>query len=365
MAIPLLQAAAYTTLAWVLYKYSQATVGVGVLLFSVRLWEGIGTGMNSMSDNVAREVATPQEHMSLSMWMVTTIMIGVAAGPCVCSLGLCASGEKGSVVDLKKAATPAALVSSIEIAVALVFSLAIPNTLEDLKEVPDDAPDVQEIPSTLAWNEVCAPGTIVTLCGAAFCIDSLSTLMLESSTSLILQKEYGFDVWVIGLLVGSVFGVSALAVFFAGIVSEYDIVSPTLLAGLCLMLVCCGSALLFDYGPDYQILIGDVLVYPTEGTVMSLALGLMYNVADPNAWYSIDVLNFLVTAWDGIARIFSPTLGRYVIDIYGRNTYACIQLILSVWAGTFLLIQVCVVRRLLNGDSSTEKDHTGKSSSVR
>lgn len=354
VALPLLQAMSYAILAWALYIEPKASTFIGVLLFVVRFCEGIGTGMNSISDNVAREVATSAEQISLSMWMVSTIMVGVAVGPWVSSVGLLLAGADGDSVSLYQIAAPAALVAAIEMMVAVMFSMSVPTTLDELKERGEPAVVEEDTDTSVTpmWNGMCSPRSVVIFCGAAFCIDAMAALMLESATSFILQDQYDWQVWLIGLFIGCAFNVSAAIVFGAGFVNERDLISPTKLSVLCLVFVCGGSVLLFNFGESYQILIGDVLVYPTEGTVMSLALGLMYTVADSNSWYNIENMNLLVTAWDGVTRVVSPTLSRTIIEQYGRNAYAGTQLVLSFTAGIFLFSQV---HRMMGTEPSATK----------
>lgn len=188
--------------------------------------------------------------------------------------------------------------------------------------------------------------TIVSLGTTNCLLGNLSCIAVEISSALILELEYHWEVPIIGFSIAASSFIAGLASMAIGYVVDQRIFQPNSVVIVSVVVALLGSALIFDYGVSYQILIGDVLVYPCMTSILSISVGNMFLVADTSKVYTIENLNCLYMCINACCKVVSATGARSIISLLGRTQYAGMQVYLIAVGGAVAYVQLGKVQIL-------------------
>lgn len=365
MAAPLIPVAAFLTLAWLLTINPASTPALATLFFVVRTLAGFNSGANVIANNLAREVATDAEQFTFEMITAACSMLGMSIGPVLCSIALlCGGGDLGSTT-LYQIAAPMAMNAALYGFEIPIYAITMPLCKQDLQDdvKPLQFPVLQHFPSAVTYTTESSSAlpsrtTIVCLGILIFFTGNVSCISMESGTSLLLELQYEWPVAVIGLCIAAVFGASSIVSMIIGFVIEQQLVNNMVIVVVSIIFSLGGTSLLFNYGSQFNVLIGDALVYPCVISLISVGVGNVFLVQDPRRWYNQSALNYGIMTLDACLKLFSSPFSRAVISAYGRNAYATMQLMAVSVAAFVSLVQLPKFQRLQASSFPKVEDRT-------
>ena len=196
------------------------------------------------------------------------------------------------------------------------------------------------------------------------------TCSVESVSAFLFEERYGLDPTTAGMMVGATFFAGLPAgVYFAfrhgkaakdqtGIASWND--NNTLMrraavtmsfASIFLSTWLVARLGLQRESGKFLVLIADTLMFPMGFLASGIFDGLAFQCSDDSGMYTVqNFLTFDVFLRCAVARATGPLAGRWLVDKYGQNAYAGVQLAL-----TSLGLFVCLCVPYLSVDSQGKK----------
>jgi len=160
---------------------------------------------------------------------------------------------------------------------------------------------------------------------------------IEVATSLLLEVQYSWNPEPIGYALGVVFAATALLGVMTQVVRGRLLLDYQLMMGLALASFV-GSIFFLDFsglgGPStaYMLMFADVMNFASMFQLSGFMDGLATQAAVPNSPYSLQNYIMVKNISIVLPRAFAPPIVRWVIQAFGRNTYASMQILLTLSA---------------------------------
>merc|ERR1740121_1539882 len=189
---------------------------------------------------------------------------------------------------------------------------------------------------------------------------------LEVASLMMLDSVYGWSVELAGFVLS---GLAVIATLLCGLLlvllRSGDIKEKNTFIGA----VCCsvfGAFLLFQLTPHfgpYSLLCADTLIYSTCSIAQGLSDGWAMRAAKPGSTFSNSTRMGWQVATSTLSRLIAPPLARTLVERFGRNSYAGVQLVVML-AGATTITKACYLAQAGQADSllaqKSQADSEGK-----
>lgn len=290
---------------------------------------------------------TTSEMTQMNMAMSAVTCLGVCLGPFISSLVLDIRDIHSTISEAAAPLYAMALVWAVQ---AGIFVLLVPDRLFDLQEVESSARDASSEGSKGARGEdVAGIRKWIFLHGLGFTLERAFTVSaVEAATAFIFEVEYGFGTIAIGYFIGVVFIVVTLTITLLTYLKYVGFLSEQLFMRVLPWVSVAGSILLFRLPGtgSTTILVGDCLLYTAAITCNGFMDSYAIQSATPGTTYSMENYQVARLLLIHSVRGLGPICARFIIQQFGRNTYAFAQSGLAVsslvlaWRTTSHLRQV-------------------------
>lgn len=317
------------------------------LVLGLRTVEGIMGGFCGLLTLWGLGVTTPGEMFWFSLMNIVCANVGLFLGPLLSSVVLLGSGP--AVPSREAMAAPAFLIAALWGALTVAVSALPAPQVEEVAaaaQAESAAEDAQAQgaeshegtgqsplgPTRLEQMSPKARTTIMVLAASYVGERGWTVGMLESSSSMIFEVQFGWGPQRIGWWIGIIAAGSAvLGILVVAVRRLTRTGDGTILQLLSLMGVIGGVGLFNFSGPeDLQVLFFVAANAAVNGSAF-IAGGIVESLGNrahvPGSFFTKENFTVISLALDCVARFAGTGVGRIVIDQLGRNWYAAVQLL--------------------------------------
>lgn len=340
---PMMPMFAFLVLAWMLFENVGTTSEIIAALFFARFFAGFNRGLSAFSDQLTKVGAiTQSEQATLSLLTMISVMCGLSLGPALCSAAIMIAGGYSYVATVSEAAAPVSAVSVLYAFLVLITTFTIPPKsveyeFEDAYGMYPSGEDTDADSAPVAEGPT-RPRIFLGL--AVFALCSISCTSIEVGSSLILEVQYGWSVWGLGVILTVVYCISSMFALGLHQLAESEKIRHKWLSIIGTVVAFVGCCCLCGSGAYYQILIGDLMIYPWMVCLAGLGLNNVYGAAIPGSFFSTTNLNLSTVLLNSIAKLAGAPFARALISSLGRNWYGSYQIVVVVTSGFLVSLQV-------------------------
>jgi len=312
-----------------------------VMIMGSRLAMGLVGCAGPTTRIMVQKVTPARDYMMLNVHRVCFVTLGIGGGPLFATLlkhlvGARSIGER--------AAWPMLAMSLLWAVLALMFCLVVPSSIEELVGLKSKADAGAQLQAKGGASSVATVGaTMEAVVGLRKKVWALSLVFgmeralvvaaLESSTSLILELEFGCNTADIGLMIGACFLLGAPTTVCMSVVrnSKWSCGHFSDAAVLCgLAMISLAATVLFLLGWNmWLILAADAIIFPSGYLANGIVDGFATLHAMDDTFYSRENAALFSAVLQGfVGRFLGPTMARFIADLGGRRRYAQAQMVL-------------------------------------
>jgi len=305
-------------------------------LLAARATSGAGQGMSSTLLRVTFAYTVPKHERPAQMTIFALVStLGIGLGPivaaCLRLLDFCPAGgpPRYELTGL------AQFMSS---GFALIGVIAFYPRLDDVEDFSQDSnlASLRLGPEPSYTKQTC----IVCGCILTTFLRAMVTSGVEGATSLLLETEYKFELYQIGIIIGATFLCCLPFKFMMDHIRERFTVFEWIRA-LCSMSFV-GSCLLFRRSWQ-SLVLADVLLFPSLYLSDGMLQGLMQQHALPDGkLFDQTGSTFLAMLLHSAGRFFGPWIARILLDKVNQTGYAALQIMLVV--AFWVIAEILVIK---------------------
>lgn len=306
-------------------------------LITIRILLGLGR-VAYIVQYMAYNVTTREGRTRLSILVAMAINAGMCLGPYLSAIVIHLLGGRESVPSVYSRTSAIMYVMAALWAVwALVFAISMPCHLKFAKMPrPEDAELSRDAEAQIGRFAKCTQGDRKSIVAHAlhFCMNrALASSAIEAGSALILETSFEWGSRATGFSISAVFGVTVVMCGLTLYILSLRIVKDVNCLMFFMGISCVGSLLLLNaqHGHALQLLIADILIYPSLFCANGIVDGIVTSLSVQDTWYSVE--SYLsAKSLQGIPRFIAFPLTRHIIDCCGIVSYAKLLIVFGILA---------------------------------
>lgn len=316
----------------ILASPSMSGIGKFMFLLGSRGLQGFASGAVCIISTMGIMTSSKEELVAMGLAGMICVNMGYGLGPLTTSIvSSCADKNAPSATHLAETCFTLGMIW-------LVFAFST-SIVTPALELPIPAADDIQVSRTTAENasedlrfDACSQESRTNTFTSCLLYNSeraFTAMAIEVTTAVVLEKEYHWRAIQIGFAAGIMSFFACFLCLFAMLFRFLGVVGDARMAVVGSLIGTASVLFLFDIAGPLLLVFGDSLLYSMLFVVNGIVDGWASKAAIQDTQYSIAWYQFYKQLLACVTRFAAAPLARLLVDVYGRNCYATMQLVLA------------------------------------